>query len=195
MRVKVPDTGEASSYPQYELEACSAQQNQDWLLAFYSFVKNYPETRDQQSTFKLSLSKAENRAIGIEETESIFKASCSSPFEYRNELQQVTTKMVKVPWTVSQEQDFKWLDTMIFILLLNHGRYTFRTASGRIGHSTRPVHEGDHICLIPAGQFLYVISADKTRYVSVPELLGTTNEEIEDLIQAREDDWEMFQLS
>ena len=59
-----------------------------------------------------------------------------------------------------------------------HGTYIFKTAAGRYGHSARCPSVGDHVCVVPGGELVHIISADKSRYVGVASADGLMDDDI-----------------
>jgi hypothetical protein len=62
--------------------------------------------------------------------------------------------------------------------LLMYGMYIFKTAAGRYGYSPRYPSVGDHVCVVPGGQLLHIISADTSRYVGVASVHGLMGDDI-----------------
>jgi hypothetical protein len=58
------------------------------------------------------------------------------------------------------------------------GMYIFKTAAGRYGHSSRCPSVGDHVCVVPGGQLLHIISANESRYVGVASVDGLMDDDI-----------------
>jgi hypothetical protein len=59
-----------------------------------------------------------------------------------------------------------------------HGMYIFKTAAGRYGHSGRCPSVGDHVCVVPGGELLHIISGDKSRYVGAASVGGLMGDDI-----------------
>lgn len=57
-----------------------------------------------------------------------------------------------------------------------HDMYIFKTTAGRYGYSARCPSVGDHVCIVPGGQLLHIISADTSRYVGVATVDGLMGE-------------------
>jgi hypothetical protein len=58
------------------------------------------------------------------------------------------------------------------------GMYIFKTAAGRYGFSPRRPSVGDHVCVVPGGRLLHIISADKSRYVGAASVVGLMDDKI-----------------
>jgi hypothetical protein len=73
-----------------------------------------------------------------------------------------------------------------------HGTYIFKTAAGRYGHASRCPSVGDHVCVVPGGNLLHIISADKSRYVGAASVGGLMGDDIleQDLFPDPEDRFE-----
>ena len=56
--------------------------------------------------------------------------------------------------------------------------YIFKTAAGRYGHSPRCPSVGDHVCVVPGGELLHIISADNSRYVGAASVVGLMGDHI-----------------
>jgi hypothetical protein len=59
-----------------------------------------------------------------------------------------------------------------------HGMYIFKTAAGRYGRTPRCPSVGDHVCVVPGGRLLHIISADKSRYVGAASVSGLMRDNI-----------------
>lgn len=59
-----------------------------------------------------------------------------------------------------------------------HDVYIFGTATGRYGYSPRRPSVGDHVCVVPGGKLLHIISADKSRYIGAASVGGLMGDEI-----------------
>jgi hypothetical protein len=59
-----------------------------------------------------------------------------------------------------------------------HGMYIFKTAAGRYGHSPRCPSVGDHVCVVPGGELLHIISAENSRYVGAASVVGLMGDNI-----------------
>jgi hypothetical protein len=72
------------------------------------------------------------------------------------------------------------------------GVYIFKTAAGRYGHSGRCPSVGDYVCVVPGGDLLHIISADKSRYVGAASVNGLMGDDIleQDLFPDPEDRFE-----
>ena len=56
--------------------------------------------------------------------------------------------------------------------------YIFKTAAGRYGHSPRCPSVGDHVCVVPGGELLHIISAENSRYVGAASVVGLMGDNI-----------------
>ncbi|KAL9105848.1 MAG: hypothetical protein Q9227_009056 [Pyrenula ochraceoflavens] len=57
-------------------------------------------------------------------------------------------------------------------LFTQTGWFFFLTTSDRLGFSFRPTEPGDHVCLIPCAQLLYVLSPSYDKFVSCASVVG-----------------------
>lgn len=73
-----------------------------------------------------------------------------------------------------------------------HGMYVSKTAAGGYGHASRCPSVGDHVCVVPGGELLHIISADKSRYVGATSVFGLMGDNIleQDLFPDPEDRFE-----
>jgi hypothetical protein len=62
--------------------------------------------------------------------------------------------------------------------LLMYDMYIFKTAAGRYGYASRCPSVGDHVCVVPGGQLLHIISADTSRYVGAASVHGLMGDDI-----------------
>jgi hypothetical protein len=81
------------------------------------------------------------------------------------------------------------------ILILQCGRHTFRTSSGRLGYAPLPVSPGDSICFIPDGRLLHVLSHDCTRHVALATVEGFMDDDLLKIVPTDKSQWQEFHLS
>lgn len=74
------------------------------------------------------------------------------------------------------------------------GQFIFKTVNGRYGHSPKRPSPGDHICLVPGGKLLHIISADRSRYVTTASVHGLMDDDLLDLISDPEAHFEEIAL-
>jgi hypothetical protein len=74
------------------------------------------------------------------------------------------------------------------------GRYLFKTTSGEIGFSTRQPTPGNNVVLLPGSALMHMLTKDCTQYCGCVSLPGMSEDALLDLVNARENMWEMVQL-
>lgn len=80
------------------------------------------------------------------------------------------------------------------ILLRQSNRYLLETNSGQIGFSTQQPAPGNHIVLLPGSARAYMLSSDCTRYAGCASLPDVPDDELLNLVNAREGMWEVVEL-
>ncbi|KAK3621070.1 hypothetical protein LTR56_022996 [Elasticomyces elasticus] len=75
---------------------------------------------------------------------------------------------------------------------MNNGRFFFRSKAGRIGYSPQPTRPGDQICFVGGGNYLHVLSAGLSSWVTYASLEGLGNQKILQMIRTQA--WRNFEL-
>jgi hypothetical protein len=87
----------------------------------------------------------------------------------------------------------KYRDTLT-ILSSQSGRYLFKTPSGWIGFGTRRPTPGNHVVILPGAGRMYMLTRDCTQYSGIVSLSGVGEDDLLDLVKARENMWETVEL-
>lgn len=91
-------------------------------------------------------------------------------------------------------RDWTEYGVALTILSRQSSRYLFETTSGQIGLSTQRPTPGSHIVLPPGCFHLYMLTRDCTQYSGCASLPGVSDDDLLNLVNAREDMWEVVQL-
>jgi hypothetical protein len=84
----------------------------------------------------------------------------------------------------------EYRDTLT-IISSQSGRYLFKTTCGEFGFSTRQPTPGNHVVLLPGSSCLHMLTEDCTQYCGCVSLPGMREDALLDLVNARENMWEI----
>ncbi|KAK5681929.1 hypothetical protein LTS10_006463 [Elasticomyces elasticus] len=117
--------------------------------------------------------------------------------EYRLACRHVRSKHVKSmlaesgPADASEDLHGRMLSDVVGYSM-NNGRFFFTSKAGRIGYSPQPTRQGDQICFVGGGNYLHVLSAGLSSWVTYTSLEGLGNQKI--LRMVRTQAWRNFEL-
>ncbi|KAK5698661.1 hypothetical protein LTR97_006308 [Elasticomyces elasticus] len=119
--------------------------------------------------------------------------------EYRLACRHVRSKHVKSMLAVSgaanadaSEDVYDSMLSNVVGYSMNNGRFFFRSKAGRIGYSPQPTRPGDQICFVGGGNYLHVLSAGLSSWVTYASLEGLDNQKILQMVLTRP--WHHFEL-
>ena len=93
-----------------------------------------------------------------------------------------------------RRRDWATFREILTMISTQGGRYLFKTTSGLIGFGTRQQTPGSHVVLLPWSHSMYMLTGDCTQYSGCVSLPGMSEDALLDLVNTRENQWEMVEL-
>jgi hypothetical protein len=93
-----------------------------------------------------------------------------------------------------RRRDWATFREILTMISTQGGRYLFKTTSGLIGFGTRQQTPGSHVVLLPGSYRLHMLTGDCTQYSGCVCLPGMNEDALLDLVNIRENLWEMVEL-
>ncbi|KAM0692623.1 hypothetical protein Q7P36_007178 [Cladosporium allicinum] len=93
-----------------------------------------------------------------------------------------------------RRRDWATFREILTMISTQGGRYLFKTTSGLIGFGTRQQTPGSHVVLLPGSRRFHMLTGDCTQYSGCVCLPGMSEDALLDLVNTRENLWEMVEL-
>ena len=93
-----------------------------------------------------------------------------------------------------RRRDWATFREILTMISTQGGRYLFKTTSGLIGFGTRQQTPGSHVVLLPWSHSMHMLTGDCTQYSGCVCLPGMSEDALLDLVNTRENLWEMVEL-